>query len=400
MVKSRLRSAWWTGFLSFTAGVVLAAGPVRAYEVLTPPLGGANQVNSRRPQSHLVIKATTKEEAGQLRVARVQGGEGADSEETAARGQAVKAMGSWEKDGAVYVHYLLDLQKGANTYSISPGDKELAIRYQPLRTLLKTDPDDPKAYLFHRGAVVPAACGGCHTEQLPAGSGLDEARLNRNKDYSPVCYSCHRKLTSDNKWLHAPAATVACMTCHRRDGEGNKIATQVGRVDEACFSCHLNKRKWNDNAFVHGPAATGDCTVCHDPHGADYPYMLWADPKVDVCIACHTDKQDIRKSRRGYFPHGILEGNGCSACHSPHASDYQFQLAGTINEVCVSCHVSMKGIKEGHPVGRHPLSGVDDPRRKGRELSCASCHNPHGGEYKKLLIGNMLGGHVCSKCHN
>ena len=396
MEKSPLRSVWRTGVVAIAAGVVLCAVSARAYEVLTPPPDGKTQVNSRRAQSHLVIKASGKDEAAQLKVSRVAGGEA----EAKDKGQAIKPMGTWDKDGAVYLHYILELRKGENTYSISPGEKELAIRYQPLRTLLKVDPDDPKAFHFHRDTVVPAACGGCHTDQLPADSGLDVARLKKNGDFSPLCYSCHRKLTSENKWLHAPAASVACMTCHRKDEGGDKIATQVGRVDESCFSCHINKKKWNSMSYVHGPAATGDCTVCHDPHGSDYPFMLWADPKVDVCIACHEDKEEIRKNKRGYIPHGILEGNGCIACHSPHASNYQFQLAGPINQVCVSCHVSMKGIKEGHPVGKHPLSGVADPRRKGRELSCSSCHNPHGGEYKFLLIGNLLGGHVCGKCHN
>ena len=190
------------------------------------------------------------------------------------------------------------------------------------------------------------------------------------------------------------------MTCHRR-GDGNrKITTLVGRVDETCFSCHINKRKWMKNSYIHGPAATGDCTVCHDPHGGKFPYMLWADPKMDICIACHTDKQNIKKKKKGFVEHGIIEGNGCSACHSPHASDYRFQLADSINNVCVSCHISMKGVEDGHPVGNHPLSGTDDPRRKGRELSCSSCHNPHGANYQYLLIGSLLGGHVCSKCHN
>ena len=128
--------------------------------------------------------------------------------------------------------------------------------------------------------------------------------------------------------------------------------------------------------------------------------MLWADPKIDICIVCHEDMEDIQKRQRGFYQHGIILGNGCAACHSPHASDYRFQLGGTINEVCVSCHISMKGIEVGHPVGNHPLSGGEDPRRKGREFSCSSCHNPHGERYKYLLIGSLLGGHVCSKCHH
>ncbi|GAB4339711.1 MAG: hypothetical protein Kow0089_12830 [Desulfobulbaceae bacterium] len=299
----------------------------------------------------------------------------------------------------MYVHYVLELTKGVNTFVVSPGETEVQVRYQPTRTLLKYDPDDTSTYLFHRAEPVPSVCAQCHTEKLPDDSGLDVRQLKRNGDFSPLCYSCHRKMASGDKWLHGPAAAVACMTCHRGEGDG-AIRILSGRVDETCFSCHINKRRWKKSAYVHGPAATGDCTVCHDPHGADYPFMLWADPKMDICIACHTDKQGIKKKKKGFVEHGIISGNGCSACHSPHASDYRFQLSGTINEVCAGCHIGLRGVEEGHPVGNHPLSDADDPRRKGRELSCASCHNPHGSRYQYLLIGSLLGGHVCSKCHN
>ncbi|MHB8790717.1 MAG: cytochrome c3 family protein [Desulfobulbaceae bacterium] len=391
MVKSRLCSIWRAGVAAFVAGVMLGAAPARAYEVLTPTLEGKNQINSRRAQSHLVIKAGGKEEAGRLRVAAIEGED---------KGQIIEPLGSWEKDGAIFVHYLLKLQKGANTFRINPGEKELAIRYQRLRTLLQFNPDDPRLFRFHHDETVPAGCGGCHTEELPADSGLNVEQLRKNTDFSPICYSCHRKLTSANLWLHGPAAQVACMTCHRREVGSDRIATLIGRVEDTCYSCHINRRKWGSGSFVHGPAATGDCTVCHDSHGDDHPYMLWADPKFDICIACHKDKEDIRTNKRGYIAHGILEAEGCAACHNPHATDHRFQLAGEINDTCVSCHLGLKGVEQGHPVGKHPLAGVKDPRRKGRELACSGCHNPHGGEYKYLLIGNLLGGHVCSKCHN
>lgn len=397
MVKSRWLSIWRSPAVAFLAlGVVLGAVPVSAYEVLTPPLGADNQINSRRAQSHLVIKASGKEEAGRIEIVPVAPGE-VGGEET---GEAIKPLGSWEKDGSVYLHYFLQLKRGPNTFQINPGEKVLGIRYQRLRTLIKYDPNDPNVFHFHRSETVPPVCGTCHTEELPPDSGLDVEQLRKNTDYSPLCYSCHRKLTSQNLWLHAPAAQVACMTCHRLEVGSNRVATLVGRVDETCYFCHINRRKWGKGTYVHGPAATGDCTVCHDSHGDDHPYMLWADPKFDICIACHKDKEEIRTNKRGYIAHGILEAEGCAACHNPHASNYRFQLAGSINDVCVSCHLGLKGVTSGHPVGKHPLSGKPDPRRTERELSCSSCHNPHGGEYKILLIGNLLGGHVCTKCHN
>lgn len=373
---------------------VFVLAPVRAdaYEVLTPPIEEKPLVNARRAVSHLVVKAADKNEAGQIKVVRL-----IDRQDD---NVPVNPSGSWEKDGAVYSHYELPLKKGTNKFVINPGEQILSVRYKPLRTLLKLEPDNPNAYLFHRNEVVPEACGGCHTEKLPDNARLDVQQLSKNADFSPVCYSCHRDLTSGDKWLHSPAASVACMTCHRR-GEGNrKITMLTGRVDDTCFTCHINKRKWQENSHVHGPVGTGDCTVCHDPHGGEFRFMLWADPKIDICIACHTDKKEITMKKNGFVEHGIISGNGCASCHSPHASDYRFQLNGEINDVCVSCHVKMRGIESGHPVGMHPLSGVLERRRQGRELACSSCHNPHGEKYQYLLIGSMLGGHVCSKCHN
>jgi len=387
------------GFLSFgilsllaVTSILVAVPTIHAYTVLTPPMQGMTLVNARRSESHLVIKATDKQEADRLNVGRVVNKEG-DT-------RPVIPLGVWEREGAVYVHFLLDLKKGKNTFTINPGEQDLVVQYKPLRTLLKLDPDNPDAYLFHREDVVPESCSICHDEQLPKDSGLDVQLLSKNSDYSPICYSCHRRLTSENQWLHGPSAAVACMTCHRR-GEGNrKITTLVGRVDDSCYKCHINKRKWVTNAYVHGPAGTGDCTVCHDPHGAEFPFMLWADSKIDICIACHTDKKNITAKAKGFIQHGIISGNGCSACHSPHASDYRFQLDGEINDICVSCHIGMKDIESGHPVGKHPLAGKKDPRRQNRELSCSSCHNPHGSNFEYLLIGSVLGGHVCSKCHH
>ncbi len=383
-----------TGLFYFVAAtsLIVVAAPSYAYTVLTPPSDGKPLVNARRAESHLVIKAADKNEAESLKVGKVINRDG----ET----KPVLPIGTREKDGSFYVHYLLELKKGKNTFTLNPGEKDLVVHYKPLRTLLKLDPNNPDAYLFHRNDIVPEPCTLCHTDQLPKDSGLDVKLLSRNTDFSPVCYSCHRKLTSENKWLHGPSAAVACMTCHRK-GEGNrKITTLVGRVDDSCYQCHINKRKWVTNEFVHGPAGTGDCTVCHDPHGAEFPYMLWADSKIDICVACHTDKKKINSMERGYKQHGIISGNGCSACHSPHASNYRFQLAGQINDVCVSCHIGMKEIKSGHPVGKHPLSEKKDPRRKNREMSCTSCHNPHGSKYEYILIGSVLGGHICSKCHH
>jgi predicted CXXCH cytochrome family protein len=42
-----------------------------------------------------------------------------------------------------------------------------------------------------------------------------------------------------------------------------------------------------------------------------------------------------------------------------------------------------------------------DPSRKGQELGCTSCHNPHSSEKKVLLVndGPDSPANLCHQCH-
>ena len=377
--------------LAFLILVLFTAQRAFAVTILTPDPTRKLLIQARKSTTSLILKVKEQELAS-LRVAK----EGNRNSEA----QSIDPMGKWQDSGSIYMHYTLPLQKGTNTFIIYPDERELKIRYRPIRTLLKVNFEDPAAYLFHRKEVVPKVCSTCHTEKLPDDADLNVKRLQKNEDFSPICFSCHRQLISRSMWLHSPSANVYCMSCHQEGQENTKISMLTGRVDRICFECHVNKKKFKNQAHIHGPVGTGDCTVCHDPHGDKFKYQLWAENRSGICIGCHTDKKDLVKRREGFYSHGILQGGGCKACHDPHASGERFQLIKPINELCSNCHTRLLGVEKGHPVGNHPLKGKPDPKRKGRELSCSSCHNPHGSSFRYLLIGDMLGGHVCSKCHH
>ncbi len=363
-----------------------------AYTVLTPASDNMVIIQARRAATHMIVQVAGGDEVSGLQVHQRTGAGGT--------GKEIRPVGIWKKADGSYVHYRLELKPGLNTFVISPGEEKITIRYRPVRTLSSVDFEDPEAFLFHRKAVVPASCTPCHTKSLPEDSGLDVKRMAKEGKFSPLCFSCHRRLITGEKWLHGPSANVDCMACHDRDGKKTKVTIPFRRRAELCFDCHVNKTKLMREKYLHGPFKFGDCTVCHDPHGNAYKFQLWADGRAELCVDCHSDKKKSLKKSLDFVIHGIIEGSGCIACHDPHAGANPFQLYKPINELCVSCHTGLQGIDRGHPVGNHPLKGVKDPLRKGRELACSSCHNPHGSKYRYILIGDPLGGRVCGKCHH
>ena len=369
---------------------LLPAREAAAYTILTPP-GTDIIIQARRPVATMVIRATGAE-VERLQVTMTTDGKGP--------GKRIPPSGRWQRQGDMIFHYRLPLRQGDNSFVVEPGSRRLAIRYRPVRTLDSVDFEDPAAYVFHRRSVVPPACAGCHTGKGSVSTGADREQFAADPAYAPLCFSCHRRLSTREKWLHGPSANLLCLACHRIGTRGTRVTIPSARVNELCFGCHVNKKKLLQKKYVHGPYAIGDCTVCHDPHGDAYKYQLWADGRAGLCVGCHSDKKRSLRKSLGFFSHGIIEGSGCIACHDPHASDNRFQLYRPTNRLCVSCHVGLQGISKGHPVGNHPLQGVPDPRRKGRMFACSSCHNPHGSRYRYLLIGDVLGGHVCSKCHH
>ncbi len=369
-----------------------SAREASAYTVLTPSPGNRFLIQSRHPSVNMVVMVSGPDEQQGFQVEEV--GEQVSSK------RIVRPLGRWEENNGIYIHYLLPLRRGENIFLLIPGRRQLRIQYKPSRTMLNLNQGNGLSYLFHRKMVAPRQCRMCHKGQLPSGVVQNAKWLSRCQDFSPVCFSCHQRLVKGFRWRHGPSANIECLGCHKTNFNGRGVTILTERVNELCFKCHLNKRRLKDKSHIHGPAKIGDCTVCHDPHGDKFREQLWANRKADLCVACHSDKKTALKGAPGFYQHGIIPGGGCIACHDAHASNNMFQLYKPINALCVSCHISMRGIVKGHPVAGHPLSGKKDPRRRGRELSCSSCHNPHGSRYRYLLIGDVMGGRVCTKCHH
>jgi predicted CXXCH cytochrome family protein len=188
------------------------------------------------------------------------------------------------------------------------------------------------------------------------------------------------------------------------------------RVDEHsnCLECHSDHATGD---YVH-PAVQGGCVSCHKIENRDEASYVGVQPKEsDGCRECH-------RSDPVQHPHFPYASGMCTRCHNPHASRFPGLMRAKVNDVCLDCHLQSKARhasryvptieltddhRVGHPYARHPVSGSLDPL-SGEEMSCISCHMPHGSnKLHQLKMGaeipedalnqNTETRDMCEKCH-
>lgn len=161
---------------------------------------------------------------------------------------------------------------------------------------------------------------------------------------------------------------------------------------------------------------------------AQHPELEGDTTGTDLCVTCHDDVAAAMATA----PHKALEA-GCQVCHDVAKAPATPYLRTTVNTLCTACHhqpqlrpgspapdkvqitadyaiagsflpkvrqlnLDRRGV--GHPVVNHPITGVPDPLKAGRELSCVSCHVPHGTASPKLLAFKVKSGMgICQECH-
>lgn len=198
--------------------------------------------------------------------------------------------------------------------------------------------------------------------------------------------------------FHEPETEARCVGCHNMAPSPSQILS-TREQDNPCIGCH---RRMLNVAYVHGPAGTYSCVYCHKEKAA--PKYAVVKREAALCGECHEDKAaDFRKRK---YVHGPIAGGMCEVCHDSHGSQQYGQLKAPVNELCLSCHESVR--KTPHVVRTttgegHPVSGRKDPSapKTGRPMSCISCHNPHASDVRYFFVTNneerlML----CQMCHN
>jgi predicted CXXCH cytochrome family protein len=208
-------------------------------------------------------------------------------------------------------------------------------------------------------------------------------------------------------------------------------------VRSLCVTCHDEQAKRIETAKVQHPGAQGDCTACHSPHASKYSRLLAPDP-VSVCLNCHSEQADMEK--HSPFLHAAAFRDGCFTCHSGHGGDRPKLLRAAVedNKLCLECHSPLRhpvfneatktvsifngsvqlpanyfvklmplgllnGDTAGHPTASHPVAAAidrGDPDKK-RPMDCLSCHLPHAGVSRSMLVTNTaVTAPLCGRCHH
>jgi predicted CXXCH cytochrome family protein len=174
-----------------------------------------------------------------------------------------------------------------------------------------------------------------------------------------------------------------CHACH----EGLPGASSGLTMTADCAVCH--KAKFSAT-YLHGPVEMKECGTCHS-WSAEKNSVIVEKGVPEVCYACHEEKKD--QVENSASPHPVA--GDCLGCHSPHGTEQPHLLKTDIFRLCTGCHQEY-GIN--HPVGRHPVRFAR-LKDSSEEISCATCHNPHGSPNEAMLT--MPGGRMesCSQCH-
>lgn len=222
-------------------------------------------------------------------------------------------------------------------------------------------PGDNKIYFSSGGNKAKAVM--FRTTQLAESKPVaDRSERFHNSEYEQNCTSCHDGLPSGN------------------GGED---------ITADCLSCH---KAFTQSSNVHGPVEMKECSSCHS-WSKENKAVVVEKGVPGVCADCHSEVTDLAEKSK--FPHAV--GSDCLSCHSPHSSNETKLLKDKVYNTCILCH-DKYGLN--HPVSNHPGRFKSVSETDKTEISCVSCHNPHGSDNKAMM--KVAGGRmaICLNCHN
>ncbi len=223
--------------------------------------------------------------------------------------------------------------------------------------------------------------------------------------------ACHEMGPYHSAWAEGPHAKVACVECHVKPGEVNRLTHKVEAMKELwihvsgeptfplektavvpndrCVRCHKNI-KVSDTGFDHAKHATkGDCQSCHSTAG--HEVTAAALKEAGVYNASATD--DTLTTRVAVVDGGVanivnhkqvscsrchdMAKTGCKSCHTP---KHEGTGPAAKTAECVTCHAPGEQFVFAHPTDAPDCGSCHEPTTAKHDYNgeCATCHNKPG----------------------
>jgi len=278
-----------------------------------------------------------------------------------------------------------------NRWAITPRAILLAIAILFASILASDAPPGPTV---HAQAQTQSQDGG-----LARSSTFSEARLGAR------CLPCHDKIVTSfalnthgkTKNSLVTERAMACESCHGNSDQHrvslaaadtvNPAKLTSAKADESCLACHSRDLRRNDWHAGKHDRSDMSCLSCHSMHNAKSPERMLARQTVeDTCLRCHNEERKALFQRSTHLFR--TESNhmkvSCTSCHNPHGGEgRKMVVADTTNGLCYQCHAERRGpfLWEHAPV----------------QENCLACHSPHGSNNAKLLRARSA--QLCQQCH-
>jgi DmsE family decaheme c-type cytochrome len=249
-----------------------------------------------------------------------------------------------------------------------------------------------------RGAQAPSpGTAGVTPPPPPAGytrTGADTCLLCHNTPKVKAIFSTKHAVMADSR---TPFAGNQCEACHgpgaqhvQPPAKGKKRTpvpffapnspASVAQENAVCLTCHKDAPRMAWHGSIHQREGLA-CVSCHTIHARHNP-ALEAATQAQVCYRCH---KGIRADFEKFSHHPVATAQlTCGSCHNPHGSFGPMLLnQDTVNQTCYQCHAA----KRGPFLWEHPPVQED----------CLNCHVPHGSVNPHLLVSRPP--LLCQQCH-
>jgi len=226
-----------------------------------------------------------------------------------------------------------------------------------------------------------------HTQLIPGNNRIYLGAIYRKDqatEYATNYIAGYLAIEDRKSHFHNSSLEQSCVTCH----DGLPSADNGNSMKADCAVCH---KTFAGSTYLHSPVEMKECGSCHT-WSAEKKVVTLTKSVPDLCYDCHTEKKGAVDSSASMHP---VAGE-CLTCHSPHGTNFRHQLKTDVYTLCTACH---EKYTLNHPVGKHPVRFAKTDKMF-EDISCVSCHNPHGSPNQSMLKvggGRMA---ICLECHN